>query len=191
MDAGSTPKGMLIYSGRTVLQWSNFRNSFGYFFGSPYLALSMTVLFFFFSTISFVFARCTSSWSRSFQSQFSLMITVTRGDFRYADFFFEKRWTVASADNLKIKILEISSREFCEIKIYTNSKSPVNFPSKIYEVNCFLFLSKNERSTTREIVLAFVSKIFEDKFPSYIFQFLSFSLPWVFNNSVRRNVQYV
>lgn len=119
------------------------------------------------------------------------MITVTRGDFRYADFFFEKRWTVASADNLKIKILEISSREFCEIKIYTNSKSPVNFPSKIYEVNCFLFLSKNERSTTREIVLAFVSKIFEDKFPSYIFQFLSFSLPWVFNNSVRRNVQYV
>lgn len=191
MDAGSTPKGMLIYSGRTVLQWSNFRNSFGYFFGSPYLALSMTVLFFFFSTISFVSARCTSSWSRSFHSQFSLMITVTRGDFRYADFFFEKRWTVASADNLKIKILEISSREFCEIKIYTNSKSPVNFPSKIYEVNCFLFLSKNERSTTREIVLAFVSKIFEDKFPSYIFQFLSFSLPWVFNNSVRRNVQYV
>ena len=48
MDAGSTPKGMLIYSCRTVLRWSNFRNSFAYFFGSPYLALSMTVLFFLF-----------------------------------------------------------------------------------------------------------------------------------------------
>lgn len=119
MDAGSTPKGMLIYSGRTVLRWGNFRNSFGYFFASPYLALSMTVLPFFFHghDFSYIVSHLLRVTIRSFLFRFSLrslgLLLREPGDSRGFFFFFlrenSSRKLCRSKNNYKArKILEIA-----------------------------------------------------------------------------------
>lgn len=140
MDAGSTPKGMLIYSGRTVLRWGNFRNSFGYFFASPYLALSMTVLPFFFHghDFSYIVSHLLRVTIRSFLFRFSLrslgLLLREPGDSRGFFFFFSFERTVVenSADLKIITKLERSSRSRDRLSSTNlhDSKRPINFRSK-------------------------------------------------------------
>lgn len=171
MDAGSTPKGMLIYSGRAVLRWSNFRNSFGYFFASPYLALSMTVLPFFprprfqFHRVVFI-TRCALRYDRSnFDSLSGHWDYCYESREIHRDFFFFSSRKRQQDSAYYLKIIKQSSkdpRDLIEDCLPStnlhDSKRPTNFRSnKIYEVN--FFFSKSRKKIRRHR-LNFCSKTF-------------------------------